>query len=274
MINIERKWLDKYFDTEDYYSKDSNPRVYTEPSLKFLDTDIEKEYNESLLSKATIYCTSLEGVHGVGKSSLIKNLHKKGYTTLPENFLGLFASILQTGNHVHNFWVESTWAGIQLLNIGTVGENIRKVRFIYSKYEEDNGMPQVPGHFFLDRSFTTGIVYGFLTPKVVDLYTRLCTDAIDDLAVRNIIFSICFIKNQDREVTFEQVSKRLMEEPSRKNVHEDDRYFFDDIYNTYEMFMQDVDGQASTVFTNEVLEGLSPEESIGINTERFLNKIL
>ena len=128
---------------------------------------------------------ALEGTHGIGKSTILNEVRKKGYFVLDELFEGHadeFEPVIEEDvkprqvvderskypfKNYHIFAKELKWTGDQFDKLADIGEKWR-VGDIRLK---DNLV-------FVDRSFLTPMIYGRLTEVNYFMFSNICRELI------------------------------------------------------------------------------------------------
>ena len=205
------------------------------PKLSIPDVEEERRFLEDREARnRKITCYALEGVHGVGKTTLCDLLEQYGYHVIREHFMNTFSNFIKEGNDKHNCLVETAWASMQILNIVNMANDIRREIFLY---------PEEADFFFVDRTFLTGIAYGVMSREMNYYYRTLFDDAIEALKNEyNIELKIVRLMPEDPEEHFQRILRRITvnvkEGDTRTSLHEADRSHFDKISAEYQKFSQ------------------------------------
>jgi thymidylate kinase len=147
---------------------------------------------------------SIEGVHGVGKSSIINEFKKKGYVVLPEKFMSQCIPFLSKVSMYAQVLNLITWFG------DVLDHKRRGCKLLIT-----------------DRSPHTGLIYSKeegLVPIIERIFTELKEVGIEVITI-NII---C-----DRLIHWDRINKRLLEEPERSEYNEHDQAWFEYIIDRY-----------------------------------------
>lgn len=176
--------------------------------------------------KIHIFC--LEGVHGVGKTSICNALKDKGYTVIDEGFMQgenfeNYVSSFGSSCKCHTFALELIWVGKMLATINSLcnahrkGEIVLKDRMI-----------------FCDRCFITPIIYGALTANEEAAFLTLNTGVNSSISGEfNADFHFVYLSRPSIDGIFTKVMKRLEDEPVRNKLNEADYNFLNDIEEMY-----------------------------------------
>lgn len=152
-----------------------------------------------------VFC--IEGVHGVGKTTVASTLKKKGFCVMDENFM----EYNNTKLHPQHFVLESRWAMCMFYNIIKLAETETTI--------------------ITDRSPYTAMIYSRKGGKML---RRTLDESIkqlsDDLNIN--FYVLCLY--DEREKIWKRIQKRLKKEPKRKKYGEDDKEWFNKIYDIYD----------------------------------------
>lgn len=206
--------------------------------------------------KVTVYY--LEGVHGCGKTTLLRALSQLGFLIVEENFMEHFAGFLKSDSHT--FLTEAAWAGNALNSVILRAEELRKYRSTdLEEFRDDDdeflkaeALQNLPPVIFADRSYLTGLIYGKLGDIYnYDLYENLCIESIHDLAENyNIQSKFVRIDVDDRKYQFEKILQRARGNATRQTLKEEDKVFFLEITQRYDHY-QDNEELFDYVFIND-----------------------
>ena len=153
-----------------------------------------------------MYVLCIEGVHGVGKTFQLKNI--KDIEILNEGLMERDYWKFHPQDFPNEFqWIAEWFKRIILCKKSNI--------------------------ILTDRSpfsaiFYTNNEYGKILKEPIKLYLKF-------LESKNIIIKTIYL-SEDREIIWKRIQQRLIEEPCRKLYKEDDRNWFDKIYDYYEKF--------------------------------------
>lgn len=176
--------------------------------------------------KIHIFC--LEGLHGVGKTSICNALKDKGYTVIDEGFMSgdsfeEYVSSFGSSCKCHTFALELSWVGKMLQSVCTLcnahrkGEIVLKDRMI-----------------FCDRCFITPIIYGALTGLGETAFLDLNTEINSSIAGEfNAEFHYVYLTRPSIDGIFTKIMKRIEEEPVREKLNEANYDYLSDIEDMY-----------------------------------------
>ena len=230
-----------------------NPIKHVITDAPFQNQFVESTFQSSNISHFPIIVVALEGVHGIGKTTLINGLKKHGVNVIEEHFLNTFSNFILppiTKQKIeHNCAVEYAWSGQQLLNIINLAANIR--RDIYTKFLFKQKLHKFFNIIAVDRCFLTGAAYGNFEDHSTDLYQpflRVFTKAFKEIRESHNIFTyFCYVRNPDVDKIFEHVQSRLKSLDSktdnssekRKQLNEENKTFLQQKIDAYEKFLTD-----------------------------------
>lgn len=173
-----------------------------------------------------IYC--LEGLHGVGKTSICNALKEKGYTVVDEGFMAgedfeKYVSSFGSACRCHTFALEFSWVGkmlgtvCSLCNAHRKGEIVLKDRMI-----------------FCDRCYITPVIYGALPGLGECAFTSLMNIVCNAIEGEfNVKFRYIYLARPSLDDVYEKITERAEAEPVRKKLNELDYGFLENIEDMY-----------------------------------------
>lgn len=175
----------------------------------------------------------LEGVHGVGKTTLLEALEKEGYYTIPEGFSIGDVSVedyVLRAHLGHNFACELEW----------VGRLFRRLYEAVVKYQIGD-LDLKDSLIFVDRSFVTAMVYGKLDdPLAATSYVQLCRMMWNQLEEFGTRMLIVYLHRPDPEAHWQKICERLEREPQRARLGEGERSWMNLCIARYNALHKDV----------------------------------
>ena len=166
------------------------------------------------MKKTIILC--LEGPAGTGKTTIFKNLGKKNYSLIKENFdKNKFTKI-----HPQSVIGESNWASNWF--------------YLVEQHIISNNKTNL---FISDRSPLSSLFY-VRNDKVRNPLKFIIKESIKEFEKKyNVIIKTVYLKTK-RKLLFKRVKERLKKEPNRKNYGEDDLKLMNQIYDYYESYKE------------------------------------
>lgn len=202
-------------------------------------TDIMKSTNDKateswmphIKPKNHVTIIALEGTHGIGKSTILNELHEKGYFILPELFNNHEAEIEnvieEDANptklmdrhskyplkNYHIFAKEIKWTGAQFDELADLGEEWKRGLIEF----KDNLI-------FIDRSYLTPMIYGRLTQVNYFLFANICREMVrfleSEYAFYYKIVRIDRLLENEIDDQMTVIRKRAEKEPWRVELNE------------------------------------------------------
>lgn len=210
----------------------------------------------------TYYVVGIEGIHGVGKSTIIKKLKEQGFPIMEEVFLNettkeineVNDSIKSENNNVdnseewedkHSFFFEMKWICKwfdRILNQVTKFREQEKEEEEKGKekdYEdyEDSIMKRI---IFSDRSYLTGLIYGKMSDLTRIYFHQICKSLINTFFVDfNIKILILYMNPPSMDKLLHRIKVRLEEDPRRKGLNENNVDFINSLMKMYRQFRKE-----------------------------------
>lgn len=174
-----------------------------------------------------------EGVHGVGKTTILTELQSQGYYVIPEGFDmddGTLDDYLSEQEQGHNFACELEWVGRMFKRIY---EAIVKARLGQIVLRDD--------YIFVDRSYITAMVYGKIDdPAAATAYIQLCKLIASQLEALNVKLLVLYLERDDVHLQFRKIQERLKLEPARARLKEGSKEWLYTCLERYGELMKDV----------------------------------
>lgn len=216
----------------------------------FENKAIEQKFQESPQAKQDIFVLILEGVHGIGKTTLLNQLRYAGFNVINEHFLNTFSNFILPPTDEkkvdHNCAVEFAWAGQQMINIVNLATNLR--RKIYKRACLDLPRKPYDDLIVVDRCYLTGAAYGHFSESF-DNFLKVFQGAYAQIEETHNIHPIyTYLKCDDLMKVFEHINQRidgakvhLSEEEAKKRqqLKEQDLKFLKEKHDRYERFNKD-----------------------------------
>ena len=227
-----------------------DPILSVVPNEPFQNKLMEEQFKKSPYYKCDIFVVLIEGVHGIGKTTIIKQLSLAGFNVLNEHFLNTFANFIlppTNKNRVdHNCAVEFAWAGQQMINIVNLAINMR--RRMYRRRCLDKPRKPYDDVIFVDRCYLTGAAYGHFS-KSFDDFLDIFRAAFAQMEETHNIHPIyCYLKPAKIMDVYTHIAKRIDykqsfikedEAEKRTVLKERDYEFLVDKHKIYEKFCKD-----------------------------------
>lgn len=228
----------------------TDPILSVIPNRPFKNKLIEEQFNKSPQYVQDIFVLILEGVHGIGKTTLLNQLRYAGFNVINEHFLNTFSNfILPPTNEKkvdHNCAVEFAWAGQQMINIVNLATNLR--RKIYRRRCLDKPRKTYDDVIVVDRCYLTGAIYGHFSESF-DNFLKVFKGAFSQMEETHNIHPIyCYLKADNISTVFEHINKRIDYKESfikeeevgkRIELREQDFNFLCEKHERYEKFCKD-----------------------------------
>lgn len=216
----------------------------------FEDKRVEQEFLKSPQAKQDIFVLILEGVHGIGKTTLLKQFKYAGFNIINEHFLNTFSNFILPPDSEkkvdHNCAVEFAWAGQQMINIVNLATNLR--RKIYRRKCLDLPRRPYDDVIVVDRCYLTGAAYGHFSESF-DNFLKVFRGAFAQIEETHNIHPIyTYLKCDDLMKVFKHINQRidgakvhLSEEEAKKRqqLKEQDLKFLKEKHDRYERFNKD-----------------------------------
>jgi thymidylate kinase len=162
---------------------------------------------------------ALEGCHGSGKTEVCKELLKRGYTVLDENFMNVGEKFDDL--HPQTLLRETIWA-------------IQWMDNIVSTHASDAKGSVV----FVDRSFWSAVCYFKPTENQAEcrksLYTILKSQWEELVSSEPRLDLKCVYLKVDEETLWKRIKSRLAIEPDREKYYEGDKEWLHQCYTFYD----------------------------------------
>lgn len=216
----------------------------------FEDKRVEQEFLKSPQAKQDIFVLILEGVHGIGKTTLLKQFKYAGFNVINEHFLNTFSNFILPPDSEkkvdHNCAVEFAWAGQQMINIVNLATNLR--REIYKRKCLDLPRKCYDDIIVVDRCYLTGAAYGHFSESF-DNFLKVFKNAFAQIEETHNIHPIyTYLKCDDLMKVFKHINQRIdtakvhlteEEAKKRKQLKEQDLKFLKEKHDKYEQFNED-----------------------------------
>lgn len=174
-----------------------------------------------------------EGVHGVGKTTIITEIQNQGYYVIPEGFDmddGTLDDYLSEHEQGHNFACELEWVGRMFKRIY---EAVVKARLGQITLRDD--------YIFVDRSYITAMVYGKIDdPAAATAYIQLCKLISNQLEALNVKLLVLYLERDDIQLQFRKIQERLKLEPARARLKEGSENWLHTCLRRYSELMKDI----------------------------------
>lgn len=178
----------------------------------------------------TIYIYSLEGVHGVGKTSICSALKNKGFAVIDEGFMdeedfGDYISSFSSSEKSHTFALELEW----------VGRMFKKICKLCS-YQRKVGKVLKGNIIITDRTYITPLIYGALTSLGELGFLTVCKDIEKNIEQDfSVKFKNILLERPDLDGVFSHVISRLKEDPIREKLNEGEFNYLKSIKQEYDI---------------------------------------
>lgn len=179
---------------------------------------------------ACIEIITLEGEHGIGKTTICNELRKQGYEVIDEGFMSNddFSDYIMSFNgdcKCHTFALELEW----------VGRMFKRICMLCSKHR--SGEHRLKGNvIFTDRTYITPVIYGALTSLGELGFLTICNDIAQTIEDEfNAVFKNVLIGRPDIDSIFDMIQKRIVKEPIRKELKENEYDFLIKVSCEYEL---------------------------------------
>ncbi|KAJ5077464.1 thymidylate kinase [Anaeramoeba ignava] len=188
----------------------------------------------------------LEGPHGSGKSTLVKQFQESGFETLDEGFLDMKEYSL----HPQSLTMEVAWISSWFQSV---------LKMAHSMKDNLQEKPSLEKIFIADRSPYSAVYYassGYLLKELIK--TQIAE--IQELSNVN-IFTV-YIK-VEKELLWKRIQERLKVEPERIKYNEGSREWLEKTVNFYDKFEWDYvvenNEQTINVVKGEIIKTLSDQ---------------
>lgn len=178
----------------------------------------------------TIYIYALEGVHGVGKTTICSELKRHGFCIVDEGFMQEedfkdYISLFKSSNKCHTFALELEW----------VGKMFKRICKLCAQHR--NGEKKLKGSIIItDRTYITPIIYGALTSLGELGFLTVCKDIIANIEKEfDAKFVNVYLERPDLESVYLRIITRLAEDPVREKLKEDDFKHLSNVAREYDL---------------------------------------
>lgn len=213
----------------------------------FENKNVEQDFQKSPQAKQDIFVLILEGVHGIGKTTLLNQLRYAGLNVINEHFLNTFSNFILPPTDEkkvdHNCAVEFAWAGQQMINIVNMATNLR--RKMYKRACLDLPRKPYDDLIVVDRCYLTGAAYGHFSESF-DNFLKVFQGAYIQIEETHNIHPIyTYLKCDDLMKVFEHINNRIdsaktfltdEEAKKRRQLKEQDLMFLKQKNSRYEKF--------------------------------------
>lgn len=168
---------------------------------------------------------SIEGVHGVGKTTVMKKLIGNcDYVFMEEGFVPSSKPKFDPqGFFLELKWVIDWFKGIE--------------KFSKGYYDEKTGMFINKGVIITDRSPYSACVYCSKNRNIMSKSIKYIKKEFADKGIH--LFTVCL--TDKKEEIWKRITRRIEEEPSRKKLNESSKNWFSEINGLYEKMDFDFD---------------------------------
>lgn len=180
-----------------------------------------------------MYVVCLEGCHGVGKSTLLSVLEKRGFTTLDEAFLDQPKYAL----HPQTLTMEVVWVSNWFM------------RLLKLKHDLEIEGKTTNTIFFADRSPYSAVFYS--KSSYSNHLEGVIRGQIEELSRMANIHVVTVRLSADRDIIWHRITERLKVEPERKKFNENKREWMEETMNWYDSFHWDITVDNGTISSEQ-----------------------
>lgn len=180
-----------------------------------------------------MYVVCLEGCHGVGKSTLLSVLEKRGFTTLDEAFLDQPKYAL----HPQTLTMEVVWVSNWFM------------RLLKLKHDLETEGKTTNTIFFADRSPYSAVFYS--KSSYSNYLEGVIRGQIEELSKMANIHVVTVRLSADRDIVWRRITERLKVEPERKKFNENKREWMDETMDWYDGFRWDITVDNGTISSEQ-----------------------